>query len=154
MNHIEEIFQQDNQLWINSLPQHQQKTIEKMYIQLGDYEEVAKAWLSSSVPTNVPFGTQKKNSVFYENVLNEVEAFFSGDEKYKDDRLAILKESGVVQSYIIGGISIALAPVLGTSAPFLAPVIAIVLFTIGRIGLNAWLTTRKAKREKEKSTEE
>ncbi len=154
MNHIEEIFQQDNQLWINSLPQHQQKTIEKLYIQLGDYEEVAKAWLSSSVPTNVPFGTQKKNSVFYENVLNEVEAFFSGDEKYKDNRLAILKESGVVQSYIIGGISIALAPVLGTSAPFLAPVIAIVLFTIGRIGLNAWLTTRKAKREKEKSTVE
>ena len=46
-------------------------------------------------------------------VLDEIEAFFTGDEKYKDSRLAILKESGVVQSYIVGGISIALAPVLG-----------------------------------------
>lgn len=64
------------------------------------------------------------------------------------------KESGVVQSYIVGGLSIALPPVLGTSAPFLAPVIAIVLLTIGKIGLNAWLATRKEKREKEKSTEE
>lgn len=154
MNNFEEIFQQDAQLWVSALPLHQQKTIAQMYAQLGDYEEVAKAWLSSSVPTNVPFGTQKKTSVFYENVLNEIEAFFTGDEKYKDSRLALLKESGVVQNYIVGGISIALAPVLGTSAPFLAPVIAIALLTIGKIGLNAWLATRKEKRENEKSTEE
>ena len=62
--------------------------------------------------------------------------------------IAILKELGVVQSCIVGGVSIALAPVLGTSAPFLAPVIAIVLLTIGKIGLNDWLATRKEKREK------
>ena len=85
--------------------------------------------------------------------LDEIEAFFTGDEKYKDSRLAILKESGVVQSYVVGGISIALAPVLGTSAPFLAPVIAIVLLTIGKIGLNAWLATRREKREKESNPE-
>lgn len=115
---------------------------------------VANKWLTATIPTNVPFGTQKNPSIFFEKVLDEIEAFFTGDEKYKDSRLAILKESGVVQSYIVGGISIALAPVLGTSAPFLAPVIAIVLLTIGKIGLNAWLATRKEKREKEKPTEE
>ena len=59
-----------------------------------------------------------------------------------------------MQSYIVGGLSIALAPVLGTSAPFLAPVIAIVLLTIGKIGLNAWLATRKSKREQANQTEE
>lgn len=30
---------------------------------------------------------------------------------------------------------------------FLAPVIAIVLLTIGKIGLNAWLAARKEKRK-------
>lgn len=44
-------------------------------------------------------------------------------------------------------------PVLGTSAPFLAPVIAIVLLTIGKIGLNAWLATRREKREKKSNPE-
>ena len=73
--------------------------------------------------------------------------FQAAYSKYKDSRLAILKESGVVQSYVVGSISIALAPVLGTSASFLAPVIAIVLLTIGKIGLNAWIATRREKRE-------
>ena len=71
----------------------------------------------------------------------------TGDEKYKDSRLAILKESGVVQSYVVGDVSIALAPVLGTSVSFLALVIAIVLLIIGKIGLNAWIATRREKRE-------
>lgn len=119
----------------------------------NDSEVVANKWLTATIPTNVPFGTQKSPSIFYEKVLDEIEAFFTGDEKYKDSRLAILKESGVVQSYVVGGISIALAPVLGTSAPFLAPVIAIVLLTIGKIGLNAWLATRREKREKKSNPE-
>ena len=94
-----------------------------------------------------PYGPQKKPWIFFEKVLDEIEAFFSGDEKYKDNRLAILKESGVVQSYIVDAISIALAPILGANAAFLAPVIAIVLLTIGKIGLNAWLAARKEKRK-------
>ena len=113
--------------------------INQLYEQTNDYEKVANQWLSATIPSNIPFGTQKKPSIFFEKVLDEIEAFFSGDEKYKDNRLAILKESGVVQSYIVGAISIALAPILGANAAFLAPVIAIVLLTIGKIGLNAWL---------------
>lgn len=146
MNNMEEIFNTNPDLWIKSLEPYQYSMIEKLYENLGNYDEVAKAWLSASLQDNVPFGTEKKNSIFYEKVLDEIELFFSGDEKYKDNRLAILKESGVVQSYIVGAISIALAPVLGTSAPFLAPVIAIILCTIAKIGLNAWLESRKEKR--------
>ena len=40
----------------------------------------------------------------------------------------------------------ALAPVLGASSVFLAPVIAIVLVTITKMGINAWLAMRKEKR--------
>ena len=148
MNDISEIFNVDPNSWIDSLNTYQKNIISQLYAQTNDYEVVANKWLTATIPTNVPFGTQKSPSIFYEKVLDEIEAFFTGDEKYKDSRLAILKESGVVQSYVVGGISIALAPVLGTSAPFLAPVIAIVLLTIGKIGLNAWLATRREKREK------
>ena len=79
-------------------------------------------------------------------VLDELEAFFSGDEKYKNDRIAILQEKSAVQTYIVGAISVALSPVLGASAPFLAPVVAIILVTITKMGINAWLAMRKEKR--------
>ena len=130
-----------------TLSPYQRNLINQLYEQTNDYEKVANQWLSATIPSNIPFGTQKKPSIFFEKVLDEIEAFFSGDEKYKYNRLAILKESGVVQSYIVDAISIALAPILGANAAFLAPVIAIVLLTIGKIGLNAWLAARKEKRK-------
>lgn len=153
MTDMSEIFNVDPDSWIDALSSYQKNLIHQLYEQTKDYELVANKWLTATIPTNAPFGTQKNRSLFFEKVLDEIEAFFTGDEKYKDSRLAILKESGVVQSYIIGGISIALAPHLGTSAPFLAPVMAIVLLTIGKIGLNAWIAARKENREKERTTE-
>lgn len=149
MKTIEDIFTEYPDSWIQCLPQYQQKVIDELYSQLGDYDQVAKSWLNASMPMNVPFGTEKGHSIFYEKVLDEVEAFFSGDERYKENRLAILKESGAAQNFIVGSISVALAPILGTSSVFLAPIIAIILVTITKIGINAWLATRKEKRESE-----
>lgn len=147
MNSIEEIFTVEPETWLQSLPQYQLSIINKLHDQLGDYEKTAKAWLTASMPMNAPFGAEKGQSVFYEKVLDEVEAFLTGDERYKDNRLAILKESGAVQSYIVGVISVALSPVLGTSSAFLSPVIAIILLTIAKMGVNAWLAARKEKRK-------
>lgn len=150
MTELNEIFAVPPESWLDALKPYQKNIIDAIYAETQNYEEVAKRWLmANTLPNNVPFGTKKASSLFYEKVLDEVEAFFTGDKKYEDNRLEMLKESGVIQSYVVGGLSIALAPVLGTSAPFLAPVIAIVLLTIGKIGLNAWLTTRKEKREQE-----
>lgn len=118
MNDISEIFNVDPNSWIESLSTYQKNIINQLYSQTNDYEMVANTWLTATIPMNVPFGTQKNPSIFFEKVLDEIEAFLTGDEKYKDSRLAILKESGVVQSYVVGGISIALAPVLGTSSSF------------------------------------
>ena len=81
MTTIEEIFTQYPDSWLLCLPGYQQKTINELYCQLGDYEQVAQAWLTASMSTNVPFGAQKGHSIFYEKVLDEIEAFFSGDER-------------------------------------------------------------------------
>lgn len=146
MERIDELFAVDPNSWIDALQPYQRNMINKLYDENGSYEETAKAWLSASMSTTVPFGTEKGHSVFFEKVLDELEAFLSGDEKYKDDRIAILQEKSVVQTYIVGAISVALSPVLGASAAFLSPVIAIVLVTITKMGINAWLTMRKEKR--------
>ena len=146
MQSLEELFCVEPESWINALPNYQKNMVEKLYSENGSYEETAKAWLSASMATTVPFGTEKGKSVFFEKVLDEIEAFLSDDEKYKNDRIAILQEKSVVQTYVVGAISVALAPVLGASSIFLAPVIAIVLVTITKMGINAWLAMRKEKR--------
>lgn len=154
MEHIDELFNVDPDSWIEALQPYQKKTIIKLYNENGSYEEAAKAWLSASMSTTVPFGTEKGQSVFLDKVLDELEAFLSGNEKYKDNRIAILSEKSVVQTHIVGALAVALSPVLGASAPFLAPVIAIILVTITKMGINAWLAMRKEKRSAvEKNTE-
>lgn len=150
---IEEIFEVEPVSWISALPTYQRNMVEKLYAEKGNYEEAAKAWLSASMATTVPFGTEKGKSVFYEKILDEIEAFFTGDEKYQNERISILQEKSVVQTYIVGAISVALAPTLGASSVFLAPVIAIILVTISKIGINAWLEMRKEKRMGEQNTE-
>ena len=146
MQSLEELFCVEPESWISALPNYQKNMVEKLYSENGSYEETAKAWLSASMATTVPFGTEKGKSVFFEKVLDEIEAFLSGDEKYRNDRIAILQEKSVVQTYVVGAISVALAPVLGASSVFLAPVIAIVLVTITKMGVNAWLAMRKERR--------
>lgn len=74
-----------------TLSPYQRNLINQLYEQTNDYEKVANQWLSATIPSNIPFGTQKKPSIFFEKVLDEIECIFSGDEKYKDNRLAILK---------------------------------------------------------------
>ena len=81
MNKIEDIFSEYSNSWLECLPLYQQKVINELYQQSGDYEQVAQAWLSASMPNNVPFGTEKHHSIFYEKILDEIEAFFSGDER-------------------------------------------------------------------------
>lgn len=151
MERIDELFAVDPNSWIDALQPYQRNMINKLYSENGSYEETAKAWLTASLSTTVPFGTEKGHSVFFDKVLDELEAFLSGDEKYKDDRIAILQEKSVVQTYIVGAISVALSPVLGASAAFLAPVVAIILVTITKMGINAWLAMRKEKRTTEES---
>ncbi len=146
MDNINELFDVDPSSWIESLQPYQKDVINKLYAKNKSYEETAKAWLSASLSATVPFGTEKGHSIFFEKILDEIEAFLSGDEKYKDSHIAILQEKSVVQTYIVGIISVALSPVLGASAVFLAPVIAIIFVTITKMGINAWLAMRKEKK--------
>jgi len=149
MTSINEIFDVAPEEWIKALPAYQQSTIADMYSEFGDYEKVAQEWLSPSNPMNVPFGASHGSKLYFEKVLDELEAFFRGDKRYEENRMAILKESGAVQNYVVGIISGALALQLGAAAVFIAPSVAIGLLTIGKMGINAWLAYREETRKTE-----
>ena len=70
MNDISEIFNVDPNSWIESLSTYQKNIINQLYSQTNDYEMVANTWLTATIPMNVPFGTQKNPSIFFEKVLD------------------------------------------------------------------------------------
>lgn len=140
---VSKIFDVEADSWISSLPKYQYDSLNELYSEIHDYEDVAKAWLTASISNTAPFGVKENKSIYFERILDEIELFLNGDEKYEKERLNIIRESTVVQHYIIGVVSTAMSPYLGTSSVFLAPVVAIVLFTITKIGFNAWLEKRK-----------
>jgi len=148
MKNIQDIFLVESETWIDTLPDYQKNIINTLLDKSGNYEDVADAWLTAAPSHTVPFGTEKPKKIFLNKVMDEIELFITDDDKYKNERLSLLKESSVVQSYIVGLISTSLSPVLGVSSPFLAPVIAIILCIITKIGISAWLKTREELREK------
>ena len=142
---VEKMFDCESDAWVSGLPCYQQRLINQLYSQNNDYEQVAKSWLQGSLSMTEVFGTEKGKSVYFEKILDEIELFLKEDVKYQDIKLDIQKQTGAIQSYIVGLLSVAMAPTLGNSAVFLAPVIAICFIIIGKIGVNAWLEMREDK---------
>ena len=142
----EEIYDHELGYWIEVLPQYQKSIIIELYNQSNDYEIVASNWLSACPSDTVPFGTEKNKKIFLEKFLDELEAFLRGDEKYKKESEALLKNESCVQTIVVSVISSALGVKLGVAAAFIAPVVVVSLGIVGKMGINAWLAQRESKR--------
>ena len=99
MNDISEIFNVDPNSWIESLSTYQKNIINQLYSQTNDYEVVANTWLTATIPMNVPFGTQKNRSIFFEKVLDEIEA--SLDDVNVERFASYLRESSEKTQFIV-----------------------------------------------------
>lgn len=146
---LEELLKGSETEWIDALPAYQREIIKSLISQGKTPEEAATAWLSASGPANTfTLGTVPGRSLFYEKLLDEVEAFICREDKYQEERNKLLTDfkSTAVQGYIIGAISVAIAPTVGAAAAFIAPAVAVILLTITRIGRNAWCAMRKEQR--------
>ncbi|ABO51531.1 conserved hypothetical protein [Desulforamulus reducens MI-1] len=148
---LEELFSGNPDEWISALQPYQKNIINTLLDSGKSPEEISIQWLSASGPANTfPFGAAGKeqgSSLFYEKLKEEVEAFFCEQAKYEEDRKKLLEQFNAGHTYIIGLISVKISPIVGTSSAFIAPIIALILFTIARIGLNAWCATLRAKNE-------
>lgn len=143
MEDFEGLFEGESSTWLEVLPKFQKEIIDQLFSQGKTPEEAASAWLSAGPRDTYPFGVEKGISLFLEKVLSELEAFLCGDPKYKEDRSKLSKLPKESHAYFVGVISSAVAPVVGSSGAVLAPAIAILLFNMGKITLNAWCSMRK-----------
>ncbi len=150
---LEKLFAEDPDRWISALPQYQEEIIRQLMKSDDDPDSVAGRWLKASGPSNTfPYGASKPESVFFNKLVEEMEALLCGSERYEQERATFLSNFNTTHVYVVSAISAAIAPAVGAAAPVIAPAVALALVTAGRMGLNAWCATRKAAAARETET--
>jgi len=126
--------------WVSELKTYQKKTIEILIAEYGEEEAVEK-WLSANGPKdNIPFGGVQSNDSkpFLDRFKTEFKKFICNHPDYEEEREKLNMESPVVKAIWISVISAALGAVLGFAATLLAPVVAIMLSIVGKMGISAY----------------
>jgi hypothetical protein len=99
----------------------------------NDYLKSADYWLNASTANTAKFGGEpNKTKIYRDKLLEELEKFICGDAQYEDDRKKIGESADKSQKYIIG--------------VFIAPVIVLLILSIGKMAVNAWCAMRKEER--------
>lgn len=146
MTTLDEALQGSDADWIGGLPKYQSDIIASL-LEGKTPDEAATMWLSASGPANTfPFGATRGASLFFDKVVDEVEAFICRDNAYTEDKKKLLTQVDVTHAYTIGLISAAISHAVGAAAPYIAPAVALILVTSARIGRNAWCAMRQEQR--------
>ena len=148
MDSLNTLIFDDQETWIDGLPAYQKNRVNQILSNGNSIEEAATLWLAASPQNIAPFGAIKGENIFLEKIRDELESLLCGDEKYEEYRKQLLGEINLSKGYAIGVISSAIAPVVGSSGTFIAPVIALLLVGMGKIAINVWCECCKEKRSK------
>lgn len=130
--------------WLSGLSAYQAERIKSILGGGATPSEAAEKWLKATPAHTYPFGADKGKNVFIEKIWEEIEKFVCGGEEYKKDRENLLSQNNITHTYFVGVIAVAIAPVLGSSSVFLAPVVALLFASLGKVTLNAWCEARKS----------
>ncbi len=143
MEAINVLLNDDPNKWIETLDNYQKKTVLDL-CELGDSPSViAEKWLKYATANTYQFGAQKTSAILLNNVKKEVIKFLCGDPEYDQERKELAKNREVTRNYVIGLIASVISVKVGLSLVFLAPVVAIIIFSFGKCTLKAICTTLK-----------
>lgn len=125
---------------LTALKPYQAGAISQLIEKHGE-EETAKLWLSANGPTDTQkFGGAGSldSKPFWHKFNEELRLFICGDKKYKKERDKLLSEAKPASLVLVSGISGLLGSTLGFAPSLLAPAVAMMLYVIGKVGVNAW----------------
>lgn len=138
---ISPLFQGDPIEWVVGLAEYQREPIVVLIREENSFEDVAHRWVTATAANTFRMGAAVNTgdqNTFLLRVKAEVRAYLCGDRRYKKERDSLFAEKSPTRTLVVSGIAVAIAPRLGVSAPVLAPVIALILASLGKIILNAW----------------
>ena len=130
--------------WLIVLKPYQADSIRLLINEYGD-ENAAEKWLTANGPSNqVAFGgisDQNQDNTFYTNFKIEFHKFICGDPKYETERNRLGVSLIAPKQLIISIISGALGATFGVTGALLAPAVCVLLFIVGKMGVNAYCAT-------------
>ena len=138
---IDDLLADDPAQWVTQLPGYQCESIAELLNAGKTYEDIALLWLTATAQNTFGFSASQPDgsrSTFLASVKSEVKALLCGDARYKKERDGLFGEKGPTHSYVVSSMAVFIAPHIGMAAPVLAPIIALVLASIGKIAINAW----------------
>ncbi|WP_394686919.1 hypothetical protein [uncultured Xanthomonas sp.] len=138
---IETLLQGEPEKWIADLPEFQRAAIQELRANGATYDDVAQAWITASAEHTYRFSASAPvgdKSAFLDSLRKEVRAFLCGDKKYKKEREGLFGDKGLARTYVVSTMAVAIAPYLSVASAVIAPLIALVLASVGKIALNAW----------------
>jgi hypothetical protein len=146
---FDNLLNDDPNQWLDCLPAYQKTSVQELLAK-NSADEVAAKWLTASFASTFAFGAQvnPNSSVFREKLKEELEAFLCGSPKYNAERKQFLSLSKDGRTYLVGALSVAIAPHLGASAVFLAPAIILLLYSFGKVSIRAWCSVQEQARSK------
>lgn len=123
--------------WIEVLDVYQQELLNELLKEHNE-EEVLEIWIEASTPKGMtPFGGVE-NKKYLKSFKREINKLLLGDEKY----VGVIKEfnehASVTKFFVVSFLSNALAESMGVVAAVIAPLVVLVLGTIGKVGLDAY----------------
>lgn len=144
-NSIDTLLGDEPAKWIEELPAFQRSAIQELLAKGSSYEQIAQTWITASAENTYRFSATSPvgdKGAFLENLKAEVRAFLCGDKKYKAEREGLFGEKGLARTYVVSAMAVAIAPHLSVASAVIAPLIALVLASLGKIALNAWCATK------------
>ena len=133
-----EIPESDISEWLAVLKPYQRTTISS-FLESRLPEAAAELWLSSTGSQQIiPFGGSRDSKPFWEQFKVEFHKFVCDDSAYVEEKRALSDEASVLKPVLISGISAAIGATIGYSATLLAPAVAVLLYTVGKMGVNAY----------------
>ena len=127
--------------WLSVLKPYQQKSI-KALIEASAPEEAAQNWITARGPRNtIPFGGERDTKPFWDKFKSEFRKFICDDEAYSEERNALLVEGPISKALMVSVISSAIGANIGYTATLLSPAIVIFLYTVGKMGRNAYCSS-------------
>jgi len=152
MTGFQHLLNQDPKSWLTALPAYQRDLATALLTSDDSPELAAEKWLSAEPSDTYPFGGLRTSKLYLEKLFDELEAFLCGDPKYESDRAKLNAESKPTHALVVSFIAVSIAPAIGASAPIIAPVVALLMMTAGKLGLNAWCSLRKERRSQRETS--
>lgn len=124
--------------WTESLKEYQRTTIKEL-VSIHGEEGAARAWLTAQGSSDIsPFGATQNISLFWNKLNEEFRKFICDDTAYVKEKEELGKHAELTKPLLISAISSAIGATIGYAATFIAPAVAILLYLVGKMAINAY----------------